>query len=559
MRVIQGFKRMQLTAQLDVWRFGLLKLTQFVFLATAFVPPRAFSRDPSYPSAYATATYHVDSSTRSERNLGTDADPFRSISDAVEKAVAVMSLQAVDVRILVRPGNDYREAIEIGPISLKDGTPSLTIEGVATSELPRILGSDQWIGTSFGKAKPNGANSVYFHPWSDSLFGQQVDYWAGDGFHLPEILRRRDSVRLGDFPLKQVLSYEELKPGSFFVNNTPSETGYGNYFVCPLLGTAMSEATRFEVAKRPFVLRIHKRNKVLLRNLVFESAADYFDGGVQIDLCEHVTIDNCEFSYCSSYGASVSESSDVTLTNCRFYKNGIKGLGGAYVKKLKVIGGNASFNNWRGLNGHFDEWDAAGIKFFQIHESTFRDLAIHDNLGNAMGLWLDTDVENVVVQNVDCQRNHFGLFYEASVGPCRLESCNLSNNAVGLYSSAADNLFVSDTTISNNDGEGQILVFGHSTEGGRKFTNFDTKQNHTVFGNHFEFIDNRIFWDRDDTFHPLVAARGNDIEAYRRFQKTFRGRKNAYWHRSHLRVFMSSASMHFIDFESWKKELGSQP
>jgi hypothetical protein len=295
-----------------------------------------------------------------------------------------------------------------------------------------------------------------------------------------------------------------------------------------------------------------------LKHLSIESAADYFDGGLQVSQSKKIAIEHCQFAYCSSYGANTTESNDVTLTNCRFYKNGIKGLGGAYVRNLAVQGGEASFNNWRGSNGRFDEWDAAGIKFFQIHESTFQDLAIHDNLGNAMGLWLDTDVENVVVRNIDCQRNHFGLFYEASLGPCRIEACNLSDNAIGLYTSAADNLSVWDSTISNNHGEGQVVVFGHSYEGGRKFTNFETKQKHTVLGNHFEFVNNRIFWDRGDAFKALIAARGNDLEAYRRFQKTFHGNSNANWHRKHTKVLMSGVNGQFIDFETWQKEIERQ-
>ncbi len=543
------------------WSVTILKRSLFAFWVLLSIERVIISQEllTSTKRQLPTAIYFVDSSTSTPGKLGSETEPFKKLSEAVNHAVGEMSRRALDVRIVVRPGNDYREAIEIGRIPVKESSQTLTIEGDTNDGPPKLLGSDLWLGTSFGKAEPNEGYSVYFHPWAGALFGQQSDYWAGYGFHLPEVLRRRDSVRLGDFTLKHVLSYQSLKPGTFFVNSNVGQAGYGNYFVCPPLGTSMTEATQFEVAKRPFVLRIHECSHVVFKNLVLESAADYFDGGLQVSRCKNVMIEDCEFAFCSSYGANVSESRDISLKNCRFYKNGIKGLGGAYVKNLEVSQGSSSFNNWRGSNGEFDEWDAAGIKFFQIHDSTFHDIAVHDNLGRAMGLWLDTDVENVVVRNLDCQRNHFGVFYEASIGPCRIESCNLSNNSIGLYTSAADKLFVGDSTISNNHGEGQVVVFGHSFEGGRKFNNFETKQHHTSLGNDFEFFNNQIFWDRDDTLKILFSARGNDIEAYRRFQKTFRGSNNTYWHAKQSKVFMSGVDGQFIDFQSWKKELDYRP
>lgn len=496
----------------------------------------------------------VDSSYAGEVGDGTESQPYMSLSEAVRRSETELATDRRNVRIRIKPGVGYREAVDIGPIARNAEKPVLSLEAYDEERPPVLYGSEVWTGDTFGKAVSNGSHAVYFHPWNGPLFGEQLDYWAEYGFHLSKALRRRESVRIGDFPLRRVLKYAELQPGSFYVNEAIGESGFGNFFVCPPTGSSMTSNTAFEVAVRSSVININQRSRVILKNLVIQDAADYFEGGLQVSHCRDIKIEGCSFAYCCSYGANITRSSSVALIGNHFYKNGIKGLGGAYVKDLLVRGGDAHLNNWRGASEKMEPWDSAGIKFFQIHQSRFEKIALIGNTGESMGLWLDTDVENVVVSDVVCSRNHYGLFYEASRGPCRLENCRFTDNSIGIYSSAADKLTVENCLIGNNDGEGQFVVFGHSHEGGRTFKNFETERSYRVLGNGFELQKNRIFWNRNSDWKPLISARGVDMEAYRRFQASLSGKDNTFWHPSRKDVFLSGEKEEFLEFDAWKSQ-----
>jgi hypothetical protein len=497
----------------------------------------------------------VDSSYENTDENGTEAKPFKTIQRAVEQAGLLVARENRDVRILIKPGMGYRETVVI------DSEPSLVrksilaLEAFDREEPPLLSGSELWNGESFQLAEPNKGHSVFFHAWNGPQFGKQLDLWTEYDFHLPDVVRRRELVRLGDWPLRQVMSYEELVPGSFFVNDHVGSLGFGNYFICPPNGTSMVAGTAFEVARRSSVVEINNRENVILRGVRLQGSADYFQGALTIEHSRNIRVEDCEFSYCCSYGANVSHSSEITFVNNRFYKNGIAGLCGGYVRDLLVEGGTVALNNWRGAYADLDEWDSAGIKFFQLHQSRFAHIICTGNLGKAMGIWLDTDIENATLTRCICSNNHFGFFYEASRGPCTVEDCEFSHNRIGIYSSAADDLRVRRTILSNNSGEGQLVVFGHSDEGGRSFINFETMRTYKVLGKNFEFTDNSIFWDANDDKVPLVSARGIDIDAYRRFQASFRGTGNRYWHSQHQDVFLDGRDSTFIGFEEWKSQL----
>jgi hypothetical protein len=501
------------------------------------------------------AVLHVDSHQTSQPQDGSQESPFSSINQAVKRATELMDQDQVHARILIQPGSGYRETIDVGTASPRARDLTLTFEGDPAGEAPILYGSVAWPGNEFSKANPNRAHAVYYHSWDGPLFELESDLWESYDFRLANILRRREHLRVGDFPMKLVSQYGELTPGTFYVNDQLGRAGYGNVFVCPPVGVSMSAATTIETAKLKAILKIHHRQHVVVQHLQFLGAADYFEGALQLDYCRDIKIDRCTFAYNCSYGANVSHGEDIELIQNEFYKNGIEGLGGAYVKNLRVQGGSACFNNWRGHHANMEEWDSAGIKFFQIHDSRFEDILISDNVGRAMGLWLDTDVERCRVSNLQATRNHFGFFYEASTGPCLIEKSELSNNSIGLYSSAADHLTVQQCTIANNHGEGQVVLFGHTSDGGRNFVNFETQKRSRVFGNHFRFVQNQIYWDKDRDFKALVSARGIDIEGYRRFQRSYTGQANRYWHPSESKVFLSGEDESFIDFDAWKARL----
>jgi predicted nucleic-acid-binding Zn-ribbon protein len=495
----------------------------------------------------------VDSAYTGATESGTSANPYKTINAALTRA-NTLNGQGKNVRIRIKAGNGYREQIEVGRQSNTNDSATLTFEGFSSTAKPTLFGSDRWTGNTFGAASPNNGYPVYYHWWG-TPWGQQDDVWASYGFNLSSVMRRRETINLGDQTLKRVLTYGELSPGSFYVNENVGQPGYGSFFVCPPAGTTMNASAAFEVGVRPFVFRVNERKRIVFKDLNIQSCADYFDGALRNWKCQNVRIEGCGFAYNGGKGLRTDNGTDYSVLSCSFYKNGITGYGGGYMKNLLVSGVTATFNNWRAANGGMTAWDNAGIKMFQIHDSRIQNSTLSDNYGDSVGLWLDTDVKNVTLSGVTCKKNGYGFFYEAAQGPCTATGCTFSENGIGLYNSAADNLTLSSCTVANNYGESQVLIFGHTGDNGRTFNDFETNQFYRVYGNNFNFNNNKIYWNLNNDWHPLYGFRYNDSAAYQRFQSTLTTSGNRYWHPFHTWVFQRTNGEH-RDLTQWKLDTG---
>ncbi len=277
--------------------------------------------------------------------------------------------------------------------------------------------------------------------------------------------------------------------------------GFGNYFICPPIGTSMTESTAFEVAKRTSIVNIHNRRNVLLKNLALQGLRRPLRRWSSDTSLRQIQVENCSFSYCCSFGVNVTHSSELSFLKNRFYKNGIKGprrclCSRAAGKRRKRRSEQLA---WRARATN--RMDSAGIKFFQIHDSRFEKLSLTGNLGKGMGLWLDSDVET-------SSSRMFRATATISVFSTKLRKVLVASSTVslpkfsGVYSSAADNLTLENVSVANNHGEVKSSFLVTPTEGGRTFKDFERSNSYRVLEIVFASLEMSSYWDKDNSWKP---------------------------------------------------------
>jgi hypothetical protein len=498
-------------------------------------------------------TLYVDSSFTGT-TLDGPGGTYKSIQPAVNHAL-YQNRNNNNVRILIKKGNGYRESINLDDPNKT--TKTITLEAFDPNNRPTILGSDYWGGNTFGLSAPLNGNQVYYHGCNTPQ-GIQLDIWANqtdptvDIFNIPNVVRRNEVmiVRYGNqiVPMKRVLSYGEMVPGSFYVHEDVGVSGYGNFFFMLPSGApsgANISQVYAEVGVRPTILVANGRQNLIIKNLNFQTAADYFYGAVKIQGCTNVLIDGCTMNFNAGKGLVIDNDTNITVQYSNFDSNGIAGLAGGYVKNLLVQSCVSNGNNWRGAQGNLGGWDSAGVKFYKAHNSKFNLLTTNDNQGECPGLWLDTDIKNVTVSGLTAQRNNQGLFYEAAQGPCIVNTAtngtksNMSNNRfAGVLQASANNLTLdgcivgnNSTNISSSTAGAQVLVF--SIAAGRQYIDFENTGSgiQYAYGDNTTIKNSKIYWNLDTNFHPMYANADGSAIGYQRFMRSLRASNNQYWHK----------------------------
>ncbi len=535
------------------------------------------------PTAASTVKLYVDSAYTGPFQDGPGAT-YKTMQAAVYHALYQnrtsqngVAKTPKDVRIIVQPGS-YREQIDFTDTT-SASTKTITIEAANSSQKPTFYGSEKWLANSFGQSPLFNGYPVYYHSCSTPT-GPREDIWANYNdptvsyFEIPPVVRREEVMVLNSTLMQRVLTYGELAPGKFYVNETvgPPSTGYSNYFFVPPVGTDMNQASA-EVGIRPVILNIANRTNVILKNLNFQTAKDYFYGAVKISGCTNVRVEGCTMRFNGGKGLEVSGNTNMTIAGCTFDLNGISGLAGSYAKNLLVQDCIASKNNWRGAQGGLKSWDSAGIKLYKLHDSAFMRVNCNENYGESSGLWLDTDIKNVTITQMTAKQNDIGIFYEAAQGPCKILQCDISENRfTGLHDASADNLTVDGCTIGNNGTDrrsntafSQVLIFGNGATG-RKYQDFEVQNANNgsapiniVFGNNFTFKNNKIFWNRTTEWCALYSNNG-DIPGFTRFMTTLTASRNQYWHADPNTPWIfprSVGAYSYGSFTTWKTDIAA--
>jgi hypothetical protein len=165
--------------------------------------------------------------TAADSNDGSTTKPFKTIHAALQVALANKK-KNIGTRVLIQPGL-YRETVlnEPGYGSPDTDTSAPLIIEAAVKGKVIVSGADRW-----SKWKAGATPGLYTHPWkfkwgvAKNPWGTTVAAVDADGkqqiltIEMNDVVRRAEAVFGGGKVLRQVLAAKDLKPGTFFVDES---------------------------------------------------------------------------------------------------------------------------------------------------------------------------------------------------------------------------------------------------------------------------------------------------------------------------------------------------
>ena len=494
------------------------------------------------PEFLETAFIYVDAKTGNDSNPGTQAQPFKTLQAAARLA-STNNSNNIGSRITINSGI-YREKVlydGAGPTKSAPVTFQAAIDGTVT-----IAGSGIWSGWT-------ASGNLFTHSFP-SIGGPcpMPSGWPS----MPAIVFRREMIFVNGTPLTQVLSFQELVVGTFYIDDTNSVA-----WIWPPAGTQMSTAL-VEVAQRSNAFAVFGAENIVLRGMTFEHAATCpsFGQGLVISDSDHILIDNDKFVWNNSSGLGFSSVSNVVVQNSAAYHNGGSGFAADQGKKFRYLNDETSYNNWRQAQGAQYGWAYDGAKLLKLHTADVNGFRAYYN--QTGGIWFDTDNANVTIENLDSSNNlTHGMFLEASEGPVTITNskfCNNKDNDASsitygaLVAGNADNVTLSGTLLYNNAVPfrgGQIKIGGTGT--GRPVTNWETGQAYNVQSQHWTLSGNTIvgIGSNEDLFFFSL----NPI-FWTLFQASFLSDNNTWWNASNANVFHPAGGMYTL--QGWNSLTG---
>jgi hypothetical protein len=518
-----------------------------------------------------TVSIYVDTNTGSDSNPGTQQLPLKTISAAAAIATA-NSQNNIGTAVMIDPGT-YRESVSVALASGQVNTDwPMTFEATpGLSGAVIVSGADIWGGWTPSSLYPQLYTNLWPYQWGECAPS------AGTPSVEPDILLRREMTFINGTPLTQVLSLSELtsaqftNPGSFYVD----EIG-GMVYVWPPSGTDMSTAT-VEVSTRPNAFSIDGWSYVVLRGLTFEYANscrfDTLPGGQAVTVVastsnpgsNNIWLDNDSFLWNNSQGLNVAQpataitvgdpAGDSTIAN----HNGQSGFQAYTLDNVLWQNDEASFNNWRGAQGAFYNWNSAGLHSYRSHDTSFLDITT--NFNQTYGMHWDTDHANILTTSLISSSNiDSAQLIEASEGPMTISGSYLCYSGLlgdgGLRLRDTEFLTVTNDVLYDNN-PSQILVNGNP--GGTWVTNWQTGQTTTVYtqnltlggtqgaGNTVEAVDGAA---NQQVFQDGQLG-GTEWTA---FQTTLFSNYNTWWDAEHTAVFIAPVPNPSTpyNFHGWK-------
>jgi hypothetical protein len=388
--------------------------------------------------------FYVDAVKGNDGNSGNSSAPFRTIQAAVDNA----DHTGGGVTIIVNPGV-YRENVTIQ--NNGSGNAPLTLQAAVTGTAV-IAGSEIITGWMQQNA------TTYMAYWPYDLGSCPIP--SGWYMSFAPITLRREVVMVNGVPLTQVMHFNDMLPGTFYIGDQ-----YHLLHIAPPAGTDMATAV-VEAAVRPTTLTVSGRNNVVLRGLAFEHAANCFNTtSAKVNSSNNVLVDSITSEWNNWGGFGVFGSNNVTVQNSLASYNGGVGFMGTRDQNLLFTSNESDFNNWRGAQGAFYDWAAGGTKFFQMRNTSVQNHFSYNN--EAQGLWFDTDDQNITINQATLSGNVLaGLQIERNKGPITLQNSYLCNNGVGLNLLTSQKTTVQNNTFYNNGGtnshQAQIFLGGNS-------------------------------------------------------------------------------------------------
>ena len=378
-----------------------------------------------------------------------DHPPHRARGFALDDGTAVIEWQPPEnfpdlggYRILRRDGEQMREIARLGPATrrLVDETVRTDATGTPETYAYGVVALDR-AGKDCG-----------------SRFAVSIQPGRPDGRRRPSAVgRRREMVFVNGQLMRQVISTDDLKPGTFCVDDGwPDEPDDGQLYLALPAGVQRGACT-IEVAVRTVhhfgssLLQVGGQNLVV-RNLVVQHFAgdSGFAAAVHVG-ARNILIEDCTFRANNGSGLGILMGEQMTVRRCAAEANGDSGLfmdegDQVLMEDIEVRG-----NNWRG--------DWGGVRS-----------------GQRAGLRLEGDIAGVVVRRLRAEGNACpGVLVTRVKANIFLDDLRAVGNArEGLVvSESAGPLIIRNAVLARNGRSGLLL---EDTSGG-------VLEGSTLFGN----------------------------------------------------------------------------
>ncbi len=492
---------------------------------------------PEVPEGGVRSILHVNGRhpMASDDNRGTVDLPLKTINKATKVAEANHT-KNVGTKIVIYPGT-YRETVKL---DLRGDQMDAPIIFEAKEKGTVIIsGADIW--TDWEK---QGSTNIYTHPWPYK-WGMSTNPWERENITLEPIVRRREMVFVDGKSLNQVLSFNALKDGNFYI---AEEKGL-IYLSSP--ANVKIHNMIIEVSTRDRLFEAHDTKNVILRELIFqyansqiqESAVSFFDSS-------HIKIEDCHFIWNNWIGLGLWNSTNVLARSNIANYNGGLGITAWKMENLLFEENETSYNNWRGAQGRFYGWAVAGIKNLRIHHGIYRKHKAVDN--HARGFWLDYDNENIHIEEALVCRNLLdGVFVEASQGPVTIKKSTICHNekGAGVLSTNSRLVTLEGNAVYGNGGP-QIKVDGGIE---RRVPNWQTGEQMVLRMEGWTLRGNTLVGHRPGQL--LV-----DTPNWQHFLMSLTGEGNLWYNPYNTRVFKVGNGA--LDFSGWQavtgKDVGSR-
>jgi hypothetical protein len=467
-----------------------------------------------------TATLYVDANKGSDSNPGTQTEPFKTIS-AASAAANTNNDHGIGTRIVISPGI-YRETVTLMGNQYNTAAP-VTFQGSGAGVV--VSGAVQYTDWS----PYSGNSAIYTASWPNQWGYCEANPDDTSPFEQPIVLRR-EMIFVNGIHLTQVLSYGQMQPGTFSVNETS-----GRVYVWPPAGTDMSTAN-VEVATLPQVLHVVNRSNVVFRGMSFAYAASCRDNTAVYVAgnSQNLLFDNDTFRWNNAVGLHFfSPVANFTVQSSSANHNGQSGMMSVETKYGLWQSVTTSFNNWRGAQGAYYVWNSGGIHFFSDHDQTISGMITANN--QTHGIHFDTDNANITATNVLAAQNlAIGTAVEKSEGPIAISNSHFCSNNLGLKQNYlfqgglalrnSELVTLANNTFYNNE-TSQIIVIGQ--KGGIEITNWETGVTKNLISQNFTHTGNTLVavGSSQQVFSDSYLG-GTD---WTLFQTTLNSNKNTWW------------------------------
>lgn len=385
------------------------------------------------------------------------------------KAISLIGTQ--NTRIILLDG-DYRGSYTLDLCAVRGCGESTVASNIVIFQAKNagkavISGSDQYY---YDSSKPDISRISSEGAGKFSLLWAPQPPWGLGGeiykfdTNTTNYNRRREMVFVNGKRLMQVLSYNELSPSTFYVDE-----GEHKIIFQPPVGVTLSSNTRIEVSVRGSVsdpdrlFSVVGQSNLIFRGLVFQHAASYGNAALRFwshvgsppdpDLFpSNILIDNCKFQQNNYEGLSLEYVKNFTVKNSVFDQNGVTGASGRQWFNGEWLDCQFTNNNWRGgqwLAGHH----AAGCKTFdgqmgtEVQQVSSGVQFVRCRFANnkALGFWQDYSGDNFTMERCLIENNISGMMREKTFGTFTVSNSVIRNNFndnITLYASP-------ETTLDN--------------------------------------------------------------------------------------------------------------